>query len=68
MRQEVIFSDGVLSAKIKALVAALWGISVRCEPCLKLYILKAKELGATEAEVGEVLAVASTMGGCVGEM
>lgn len=68
MRQEVIFSDGVLSAKIKALAATLWGVSARCEPCLKFYILKAKELGATEVEVGEILAVASTMGGCVGEM
>jgi len=68
MRQEAIFTDGVLPAKIKALVGAIWGVSARCEPCLKFYILKAKELGATEEEVGEILAVASAMGGCVGEM
>ncbi|HGT2643547.1 TPA: carboxymuconolactone decarboxylase family protein [Legionella pneumophila] len=68
MRQEAIFSDGVISAKVKAMAAALWGISARCEPCLKFYILKAKELGATETEVGEMLAIASAMGGCVGEM
>lgn len=68
MRQEAIFTDGVLPAKMKALAAALWGISARCEPCLKFYVLKAKELGATEQEVGEFLAVASAMGGCVGEM
>ena len=68
MRQDVIFKDGHLSAKLKALIAALWGVSARCEPCLEYYVLKAKELGATEKELGEVLAIASTMGGCVGEM
>jgi alkylhydroperoxidase/carboxymuconolactone decarboxylase family protein YurZ len=68
MRQEAIFTDGVFPAKVKALAAALWGISAKCEPCLKFYVLKAKELGATEQEVGEFLAIASAMGGCVGEM
>lgn len=68
MRQEVIFTDGQLSAKIKSLAAMLCGINARCEPCLKYYVLKAKSLGATEAELGEMLAVVSTMGGCVGEM
>lgn len=68
MREEAIFTDGILPAKVKALAATLWGISARCEPCLKFYILKAKKLGATETEVGEMLAVASAMGGCVGEM
>lgn len=68
MRQEAIFADGVFPAKVKALAAALWGISTRCEPCLKFYVLKAKELGATDQEVGEFLAIASAMGGCVGEM
>lgn len=68
MRQEAVFTDGALPAKVKALAAALWGISARCEPCLKFYILKARELGASEKEIGEILAVASAMGGCVGEM
>lgn len=68
MRQEVIFKDGILPAKIKTLAAMLCGINARCEPCLKYYALKAKELGVTEAELGEMLAVVSTMGGCVGEM
>jgi alkylhydroperoxidase/carboxymuconolactone decarboxylase family protein YurZ len=31
-------------------------------------VQQAVKLGATEHEVGEVLAVASTMGSCVGEM
>ena len=68
MRQEAVFTDGVFPAKVKALAAALWGISARCEPCLKFYILRAKELGASDREIGEFLAIASAMGGCVGEM
>lgn len=67
MRQEAIFSDGALPARLKALAAALWSVSARCEPCIRFYMQKARELGATREEIGEMLAVASTMGGCVGE-
>ncbi|HXG24771.1 MAG TPA: carboxymuconolactone decarboxylase family protein, partial [Chthonomonadales bacterium] len=45
-----------------------WSVSARCEPCIKFYVQQAAKLGATEAELGEFLAVATTMGGCVGEM
>ena len=68
MREKIIFSDGNIPAKFKVLGAALWGVNARCEPCLKYYILKAKELGITEKEAAEFLAIASVMGGCVGEM
>lgn len=68
MREGAIFTDGALPAHVKALSAMLWSISSRCEPCIVYYVQQAATRGATEAEVGEVLAVASTMGGCVGEM
>lgn len=68
MRQEVIFADGAVPARLKALAAVLWAISARCEPCLKFYVQQAVRLGVSEAELGEFLAVASVMGGCVGEM
>jgi AhpD family alkylhydroperoxidase len=68
MRQKAIYADGRLPARFKALAALLWSISARCEPCIKYYVHKAVELGATEDEIGEICAVASTMGGCVGEM
>ena len=50
MRQNVIFMNGVFSAKIKTLAAALWSVRVRCEPCLKYYVCKAKELEATKTK------------------
>lgn len=68
MRQAAIFTDGALPARQKALGAMLWSISARCEPCIAFYVQQAVTRGATEAELGEVLAIASTMGGCVGEM
>lgn len=68
MRQDAIFTDAAVPARLKALAAMLWSISARCEPCLTYYVRKAQALGATNAEIGEYLAVACAMGGCVGEM
>ena len=68
MRQKAIFSEGQVPQKYKILAAMLWAISARCEPCFKYYVQRAIKAGVTEAETGEFLAVASTMGGCVGEM
>jgi len=68
MREKVIFTDGVMPSKLKCLSAVLWSISARCEPCIKFYVFKAKEAGATLEELGEMLSIACTMGGCVGEM
>jgi AhpD family alkylhydroperoxidase len=68
MRQDAVFAEGAVPARYKALAAVLWAVSARCEPCFKFYVQQAVRLGATQAELGEFLAVASTMGGCVGEM
>jgi len=68
MRQKAIFTDGEVPAKYKILTAMIWSISARCEPCFKYYVTQAKEKCISEKELGEFLAVASTMGGCVGEM
>jgi len=68
MRQDAIFAEGAVPARYKALAAMLWSISARCEPCFKFYVQQAVRLGASEMELGEFLAIASTMGGCAGEM
>jgi AhpD family alkylhydroperoxidase len=68
MREKNIYKDGIFSAKIKTMLALLWSVSEKCEPCINYYAQKSREFGATEVELGEFLAVASTMGGCVGEM
>tara|TARA_R110000868_G_scaffold25050_3_gene97857 strand:- start:909 stop:1196 length:288 start_codon:yes stop_codon:yes gene_type:complete len=68
MRQEVIFTDGQLSTKFKALAAMLCDFNSRCEPCLKFYVLKTKELGVSEEEFGKLLAIAPSMGSCIEEI
>lgn len=68
LRDKAIYKDGHISAKIKVLAAALWSVSVRCEPCLKHYVQKAKAYGATTEEIAEILGIAPAMGACVGEM
>lgn len=67
LREKHLYADGVLSAKTKVLMGLLWSVSARCEPCVKYYAQKAREFGASEAELGETLAVATTMGACVAE-
>lgn len=66
MRRAHLYADGALPAKTKVLMALLWSVSSRCEPCIEYYADKAKQI-ATEAELGEVLALATTMGACVAE-
>ncbi|PIP95769.1 MAG: hypothetical protein COW00_08260 [Bdellovibrio sp. CG12_big_fil_rev_8_21_14_0_65_39_13] len=68
MRQKAIFTEGVVSKKNKIMAAVIWAISTKCEPCFKFYVQKAKEADISEQEFGEFMAIASTMGGCVGEM
>lgn len=68
MRKKAIFSEGAVPQKFKILTAMIWAISARCEPCFKYYVQRAIQAGTTEPELGEFLAIASTMGGCVGEM
>lgn len=68
MRQETIFTAGIVPIKYKVLAAVLWSVNAKCEPCIRFYIQQAMKAGASEEELGEFLAVAATMGGCVGEM
>lgn len=68
MRQETIFKEGVVPVRYKILASVLWAINAKCEPCIRFYVLQAIKSGASEEELGEFLAVAATMGGCVGEM
>ena len=67
LRRRHIYADGALTGKMKVLMALLWSVSVRCEPCVAYYARRASELGASESELGEALAVATTMGACVAE-
>lgn len=57
------YSDGVIGAKVKELVALAIGIALRCEGCIAYHAQGAARRGATREEVLEIIGVAVQMGG-----
>ena len=55
--------DGELDKKTKEFVALGIAISTRCDGCIGFHVKALKKLGATRAEVAEVLAMGVYMGG-----
>lgn len=66
MRQQA-YRDGAVAAKYKLLTAMAISIAIRCEPCIRAYVLMAHHQGITQEELVEFLEVAMTMQGCPGE-
>jgi len=62
-QNNIVMKDGVLSTKVKELMALSLSIAIRCEPCLKVHIQRAIKAGATNPEIAEALAVATLMCG-----
>jgi AhpD family alkylhydroperoxidase len=56
-------SDGVLSAKVKELLALAIAVTVRCDGCIAFHVHDALQAGATREEIVEALGVAILMGG-----
>jgi AhpD family alkylhydroperoxidase len=56
-------SNGVLSKKVKELIALAIGITVRCDGCIALHISDALQAGANQKEILETIGVAILMGG-----
>lgn len=54
---------GALDKKTKELIALALGVAARCDACLGFHAKALVQLGATLAEVEEVLAMAVYMGG-----
>ncbi len=55
--------DGVLNKKTKELIALALGVAARCDGCIGFHTEALVKLGATKAEVEEVLGMAIYMGG-----
>jgi AhpD family alkylhydroperoxidase len=56
-------ADGVLSARVKELMALAISVVERCDGCVAYHAKAAARRGATEQEVAEALGVALLMGG-----
>lgn len=55
---------GSIDVVTKELIALALSIGVQCEPCSKMHIKKAKEMGISSAEIEEAAAIAVAFGGC----
>jgi AhpD family alkylhydroperoxidase len=60
---DAIYRDGVLSTKIKRLMAMAIAVRAGCPGCITYQTKLAVEAGATKAEVVEATSVATSMGG-----
>ena len=56
-------ADGAVSARVKEAIALAISVVKGCDGCIAHHARRAARLGATEAEVAEVLAVALLMDG-----
>ena len=56
-------TEGALDKKTKELIALALGVAMRCDPCIGFHAKALVELGASEAEIQEMLGVAIYMGG-----
>ena len=56
-------ADGALDRKAKEMIALAIGVATRCDGCIAFHMKELVELGATEAEIAEVLSMTVYMGG-----
>lgn len=56
-------AEGALSTKQKELIVLGIAVATHCDPCILVYVEKARASGATNAEILEACGVAIAMGG-----
>lgn len=64
---QAAFAEGALSVKIKELIAVAVATTTQCPYCIEIHAKKAREAGATEAELTEAAMVSAAIraGGAV---
>jgi AhpD family alkylhydroperoxidase len=60
---QAAMAEGAISAKNKELIALAIGVSQHCSGCIGFHVKALHKLGASRAELEEMLAVAVYMGG-----
>jgi len=61
--RQAVYKDGVLSQKMKRLIALACGLQAGCTRCIQGQTRDAVSAGATKEEILETVAVAVVMGG-----
>ena len=60
----LVSAPGALDARTKKTVAIALSVLTKCEPCLKIHIKKAREMGLSQEEIDEAAWMAVSFGGC----
>ncbi len=60
-----VYRDGALDAKTKELLGLAASLVLRCDDCITYHVIRAKEVGATDAEFDEVMAIGMVVGGSI---
>jgi AhpD family alkylhydroperoxidase len=56
-------APGALDAKTKRLMAIALSVLARCEPCVRIHLQKAREMGLSQDEIDEAAWMAISFGG-----
>jgi AhpD family alkylhydroperoxidase len=56
-----VYEPGLLDGKTKELIALACSVMADCVPCIEYHYPKAKEKGASDAEIREAMAITMTV-------
>ena len=56
-----VFKEGALSVKVKELLAVAVAVTTQCPYCIDIHTKKAREAGATDAELTEATLVSAAL-------
>jgi len=59
------YTEGALPVKTKELMGLVASLVLRCDDCVKYHLLKCKENNVSEAELFEVMGIATLVGGTI---
>jgi AhpD family alkylhydroperoxidase len=61
--RDAVAGDGALPARTKKLIMIGIAVAIRCEPCIRMHVAGAKEMGISREEILEAAGVAVLLGG-----
>ncbi len=60
-----VYREGALDAKTKELLGLVASLVLRCDDCISYHVLRAKEVGTTDGEFDDVMAIGLVVGGSI---
>ena len=59
------YAEGTLDIKTKELIGLTCSMVLRCDDCIKYHLGKAKEVGLSDEQIIEAMAIANLVGGTI---